>query len=64
MWWLYMADGAGPTGQTEETSLQGTISWKVVISDRRVWMLLIVLVASMTGLAPDQVVALAKVIGF
>jgi hypothetical protein len=59
-----MAGGADQTGPTEETSLQGTISWKVVISDRRVWMLLTVLVASMTGLAPDQVVALARLIGF
>jgi hypothetical protein len=59
-----MAGGADQTGPTEETSLQGTISWEVVISDRRVWMLLIVLVVSMTGLAPDQAVALLRLIGF
>lgn len=59
-----MADGADQIGPTDETSLQGNISWQVVISNRRVWMLLIVLAASMTGLAPDQVVALARLIGF
>lgn len=59
-----MADGADQIGPTDETSLRGSISWQVVISDRRVWMLLIVLAASMTGLAPDQVVALARLIGF
>jgi hypothetical protein len=63
-----MADGVDPgvdpTGPTEETSVQGTISWQVVISNRRVLMTLIVLAAIMTGVAPDQVVVLARLIGF
>ena len=59
-----MAAGVDPTGPTEEISAHGTIDWKVAISSRRVLMLLIVLAASMTGLAPDQVVALARLIGF
>ena len=59
-----MVAGVDPTGPTDETSVQGTISWQVVISNRRVLMTLIVLAALMTGLAPDQAVALLKVIGF
>ena len=59
-----MAAGVDPTGQTEEVSAHGTIDWKVALSGRRVLMILIVLAASMTGLAPDQVVALARLIGF
>ena len=59
-----MVAGVGPTGQTEETSVQGTISWQVVISNRRVLMTLIVLAALMTGLAPDEAVALLRLIGF
>ena len=59
-----MAAGVDPTGQTEEVSAHGTIDWKVALSGRRVLMILIVLAASMTGLAPDQVVALAEQIGF
>ena len=62
-WWLYMVAGVDPTGPTDETSVQGTISWAVVISNRRAWIVLIVLVGSMTGLAPDQVVALLRLIG-
>ena len=58
-----MAAGVGPIGQMDEISAQGTISWQVVISNRRVWIVLIVLVASMTGLAPDQVGALLRLIG-
>ena len=58
-----MADGVDPTGPTDEISAQGTISWQVVISNRRVWILLTVLVGSMIGLAPDQVDALLKLIG-
>ena len=58
-----MAAGVDPTGPTEEISAQGTISWKVVISNRRVLMLLIVLVGSMIGLAPDQMAALLRLIG-
>jgi len=59
-----MDAGVDPTGPTDEISTQGTISWQVVISNRRVWMLLIVLVGSMIGVAPDQAVALARLIGF
>ena len=59
-----MVAGVDPTGPTEETSVQGTISWQVVISNRRVLMTLIVLAAIMTGVAPDQVVVLARLIGF
>jgi len=58
-----MVAGVDPTGQTDEISAQGTISWAVVISNRRAWIVLIVLVGSMTGLAPDQVVALLRLIG-
>jgi hypothetical protein len=59
-----MDDGVDPIGPMDETSVQGTISWAVVISNRRAWIVLIVLAASMTGLAPDQVVALLRLIGF
>ena len=58
-----MVAGVGPTGQTDEISAQGTISWQVVISNRRVLILLTVLVGSMIGLAPDQVDALLRLIG-
>jgi hypothetical protein len=58
-----MVAGVDPTGPTDEISAQGTISWQVVISNRRVLMLLIVLVGSMIGLAPDQMVALLRLIG-
>jgi hypothetical protein len=58
-----MGAGVDPIGQTEETSLRGTISWQVVISNRRVWMLLIVLAGTMIGLAPEKVDALLAVIG-
>ena len=64
LWWLawcrYMDVGVDPTGQTDETLVQGNISWRVVISNRRVWIGLIVLVALMTGIAPAKAVALAK----
>ena len=59
-----MAAGVDPTGPTEEISAHGIIDWKVAISSRRVLMILIVLAASMTGFAPDQAVALARLIGF
>jgi len=59
-----MAAGVDPTGPTDEISAQGTIDWQVAISNRRVLMILIVLAASMTGLAPDQAVALLRLIGF
>tara|TARA_S200002703_G_C3787112_1_gene242732 strand:+ start:741 stop:920 length:180 start_codon:yes stop_codon:yes gene_type:complete len=58
-----MVAGVDPTGRTDETSVQGTISWQVVISNRRVLMLLIVLAGSMIGLAPDQMAALLRLIG-
>ena len=58
-----MVAGVDPIGQTEETSVQGTISWAVVISNRRAWIVLIVLVGTMTGLAPDQMAALLRLIG-
>tara|TARA_Y100001951_G_C11282531_1_gene266376 strand:+ start:1484 stop:1669 length:186 start_codon:yes stop_codon:yes gene_type:complete len=58
-----MDAGVDPIGPMDETSVQGTISWKVVISNRRVWIGLIALVALMTGIAPDQVVVLAREIG-
>ena len=58
-----MADGVDPTGPTDEISAQGTISWAVVISNRRVLILLTVLVGSMIGLAPDQMGVLLRLIG-
>ena len=58
-----MAAGVDPTGPMDEISAQGTISWAVVISNRRVLILLTVLVGSMIGIAPDQVVALLRLIG-
>jgi len=58
-----MVAGVDPTGPMEEISAQGSISWAVVISNRRAWIVLIVLAASMTGLAPDQMVALLRLIG-
>ena len=58
-----MVAGVDPTGQTEETLVQGTISWMVVISNRRALIVLIVLVGTMTGLAPDQMAALLRLIG-
>ena len=59
-----MAAGVDPTGRTEEVSAHGTIDWKVALSGRRVLMILIVLAGTTTGLAPDQAVALARLIGF
>lgn len=59
-----MAAGVDQTGQTEETSAQGTISWQVVISNPRVLMTLIVLAAIMTGVAPEKVGVLLRLIGF
>ena len=58
-----MGAGVDQIGPTGETSVQGTISWKVVISNRRVWMLLIVLVGTMIGLAPDEMGVLLTLIG-
>jgi hypothetical protein len=58
-----MVAGVDPIGPMEEISAHGTISWKVVISNRRVLILLTVLVGSMIGLAPDQMAALLRLIG-
>jgi hypothetical protein len=58
-----MDAGVDPTGPTDEISAQGTISWAVVISNRRVLILLTVLVGSMIGLAPDQMGVLLRLIG-
>ena len=58
-----MVAGVDPIGPTDETSVRGTISWQVVISDRRVLMLLIVLAGSMIGVAPEKVDALLRLIG-
>ena len=53
-----MAAGVDPTGPMEEISAHGTISWQVVISNRRVWIVLIVLAVSMTKGVPVNVDAL------
>jgi len=58
-----MVDGVDQTGPTGETSVQGSISWQVVISNRRVWIVLTVLVGSMIGLAPEKVDVLLALIG-
>lgn len=59
-----MDAGADPTGQTAETSARGIISWRAVISSRLAWIVLIVLVGNMIGLAPDQMVVLLRLTGF
>ena len=58
-----MADGVDPTGPMDETSRQETTNCKEATSNRLVWIVLTALVVSMTGLAPDEVVALLRVIG-
>ena len=58
-----MDAGVGPTGQTDETLVQQTTDCKEGTSNRLVWIVLTALVVSMTGLAPDEVVALLRVIG-
>ena len=60
VWCRYMVTGAGQTGQQDEQSPPETTSWLVVILNRRALIGLIVLVALMTGIAPGEVVALAK----
>jgi len=57
-----MADGVDPTGPMDETSLQETTDCKAVTLDRRVLIVLIVLAGSMIGVAPDQAVALLRLI--
>jgi hypothetical protein len=58
-----MVAGVDPIGQTDETLVQEITNCKEATLNRRVLIVLIVLAASMTGLAPDQMVALLKVIG-
>lgn len=58
-----MADGAVQDGPMDGKSTPCPTSDKVVISRDRVLMLLIVLVVSMTGVAPDQAAALVRLIG-
>ena len=58
-----MGAGVDQIGPTGETSVQGTISWQVVISNRRVWIVLTVLVGTMIGLAPDQMGVVLSLIG-
>ena len=58
-----MVAGVGPTGQTDETLVQETTDCKEATSNRLAWIVLIALVVSTTGLAPDEVVALLRLIG-
>ena len=58
-----MVAGVGPTGQMDETSQQETTNCKEATSNRLVWIVLTALVVSTTGLAPDEVVALLRLIG-
>ena len=58
-----MAAGVDPIGQTEDASRLETICSKAGISKVVVRILLIALVVSMTGVAPDQVDALLLLIG-
>ena len=58
-----MAAGVDPIGPTDETLVQETTNCKEATSNRRVWIVLIALAASMTGLAPDQMAALLRLIG-
>jgi len=57
-----MVAGVDPTGPTDETSQQETTDCKAGTLDRRVLIVLIVLAGTMTGLAPDQVAALLRLI--
>ena len=57
-----MADGVAPIGQAEEPCQHWTTRMLVSVLKRPVLMLLIVLAATMTGLAPDQVVAVLALI--
>lgn len=58
-----MADGVVPIGPMDEKSTPCPTSDKVVISRDRVLMLLIALVVTTTGVAPDQAAALVRLIG-
>ena len=57
-----MAAGVDPTGPMDETLVQETTNCKAVTLDRRVLIVLIVLAGSMIGVAPDQAVALLRLI--
>ena len=57
-----MDAGVDPTGPTDETLVQETTDCKAGTLDRRVLIVLIVLAATMTGLAPDEVAALLRLI--
>lgn len=57
-----MGTGVDRTGPQEEISAQGIISWKVVLSNRRVLMILIALVGLMIGIAPEKLAVLLEAI--
>ena len=58
-----MAAGVDPIGQMDEISAQETTGSKVEISRVRVLIVLIVLVVSMTKVAPEQAAVVLKMIG-
>lgn len=58
-----MADGVDQIGPMDEKSMPCHTKTRVAISKDRVLILLIALAVSMTGLAPDQAVALLRLIG-
>ena len=58
-----MDAGADPIGPTVDESTPCPTKTRVEISRDRVLMLFIVLVVTTTGVAPDQVVALVRLIG-
>ena len=58
-----MVAGVDPTGRMDEPSAQETTSSKVEISRVLVRIVLIVLVVSMTKVAPEQAAVVLKMIG-
>ena len=58
-----MVAGVDPIGQMDEQSAHETTNSKAEILKVRVLMLLIVLVVSMTKVAPEQAVVVLKMIG-
>lgn len=58
-----MVAGVDPTGQTDEQSAPETTCSKVETSRVLVRIVLIVLVVSMTKVAPEQAVVVLKMIG-
>ena len=58
-----MVAGVGPTGQTDEQSAPETTCFKAGTSRVLVRIALIVLVVSMTKVAPEQAVVVLKMIG-